>query len=336
MDKKKILILASEFDKSVPPVIQKIKEQDVNVLTIFTEQFPTKLLLNISLNNDRNFEASFFSKETNELIPLKNFHSVWYRHAGKPIPHEEITDERARAFIKEECNYALEGLWKILEKDSFWISKPTNMRFCSYRINQLHVALTLGFKIPKTIISNDPKEISNFFYNNNKNIISKAVGVGVPILNKEGYTYFEVIFTHKITEQEIFDYIETTNYSPHIYQECIDKDIELRVTVVGNKTFTCAIHSQDHSDDEVKLDWRRVIPTEINHKIIDIPTELSNLCIKLVHEFGLKYGAIDILKDKKGNYIFLEINCDGQYGWIEHLTGAEITEELVNLIVNHN
>jgi glutathione synthase/RimK-type ligase-like ATP-grasp enzyme len=336
MDQKRILVLASEADRSIAPVIEKLKGRGAMVSVVFTERFPTSLGVDISINDRGGVTASLADSSTGEVIPMRDFHSVWYRHPGKPIPHAEITDARARAFVKEECNYTLEGLWKILENDSFWVSKPTSMKYCSYRLNQLAIARNLGFSVPDTLVSNNPSEIVDFFHEKSKNIITKAVGVGVPILDKEGYAYYEVVFTHRIEEREIDDFIETTRYAPHIYQECVHKDYELRVTVVGRKVFACAIHSQDHSDDGAKLDWRRVTPTEIKHEMVDIPERLADLCVRLVERLGLNYGAIDILRDKLGNYVFLEINSDGQYGWIEHLTGSRITDALVDLLLDHH
>lgn len=336
MAEKAILVLASEGDKSIAPVIERLRSRGALVSVVFTERFPTNLVVDISINDTNGANASVLDTITGEATPMRNFHSVWYRHPGKPIPHAEITDSRARAFVKEECNYALEGLWKILERESFWVSRPTSMRYSSYRLNQLAMARSLGFSIPDTLVSNNPDEISRFFHRNKKSIITKAVGVGIPILDKEGYAFYEVVFTHRIEEREIDDFIETTRFAPHIYQECVDKDFELRVTVVGTRVFACAIHSQDHLDDGVKLDWRRVAPTEIRHQIVDIPEKLADMCVRLVNELGLKYGAIDVLLDIHGNYVFLEINSDGQYGWIEHLTGAGITDALVDLLLNHN
>ena len=37
----------------------------------------------------------------------------------------------------------------------------------------------------------------------------------------------------------------------------------------------------------------------------------------VVHALGLEFGAIDMIKTKDRRYVFLEVNPDGQFGWIE-------------------
>ena len=47
---------------------------------------------------------------------------------------------------------------------------------------------------------------------------------------------------------------------------------------------------------------------------------------------NLRYGAIDFICDQQGELWFLEINPNGQWAWIENLTGypiaAAIADEL--------
>jgi glutathione synthase/RimK-type ligase-like ATP-grasp enzyme len=51
-------------------------------------------------------------------------------------------------------------------------------------------------------------------------------------------------------------------------------------------------------------------------------------------ELNLRFGAIDFILDESGEYVFLEINPNGQWAWIERKTGYKISSEIVNLLVN--
>jgi glutathione synthase/RimK-type ligase-like ATP-grasp enzyme len=55
-------------------------------------------------------------------------------------------------------------------------------------------------------------------------------------------------------------------------------------------------------------------------------------CVRLVAQLGLCYGAIDLVLTPDGRYIFLEINPNGQYLWIERMTGLPITEAICDLL----
>ncbi|HWC78542.1 MAG TPA: hypothetical protein VG756_01140 [Pseudonocardiaceae bacterium] len=46
----------------------------------------------------------------------------------------------------------------------------------------------------------------------------------------------------------------------------------------------------------------------------------------------LRYAALDFVIDTDGQWIFLEINAGGQFGWIEDKTGAPLTDQLADLL----
>ena len=70
----------------------------------------------------------------------------------------------------------------------------------------------------------------------------------------------------------------------------------------------------------------------LKHEKINLPEEINIKCIALLQALKLRYGAIDFILDDNGNYIFLEINPNGQWAWIEKQTGYNITQEIVNLL----
>ena len=54
----------------------------------------------------------------------------------------------------------------------------------------------------------------------------------------------------------------------------------------------------------------------------------------LVRRLGLAYGAIDLVLTPDGRYVFLEINPNGQYLWIEQLTGLPISEAIAEWLMH--
>ena len=55
--------------------------------------------------------------------------------------------------------------------------------------------------------------------------------------------------------------------------------------------------------------------------------------IQLVEQLGLCYGAIDMVVTPDGRYVFLEINPNGQYLWIEEETGLPISDAICDLLM---
>ncbi len=116
-------------------------------------------------------------------------------------------------------------------------------------------------------------------------------------------------------------------HAPHLFQRNIEKDCDLRVTVVGKEVFCIRIDSQLGSG---KVDWRNDYSVPMTP--FELPHEIKSRCLELMRRLRLNYGAIDFVLTKDGEYFFLEINCAGQYIWIEHRTDLPISEEIAKLL----
>ena len=125
---------------------------------------------------------------------------------------------------------------------------------------------------------------------------------------------------------------DSIRLAPCLFQEYIPKRIEIRVTVLKDKIFPIAIFSQ--SSEKTSIDWRRYDLENTPHMPYDLPKDIENKCFKLMKESKLIFGAIDLILTPTGKYIFLDINPNGQWLWLEKLTGVPITSSLVKLLVD--
>jgi glutathione synthase/RimK-type ligase-like ATP-grasp enzyme len=123
---------------------------------------------------------------------------------------------------------------------------------------------------------------------------------------------------------------DDVSHSPCIFQRYIDKRFELRITVVADQLFAAKIDSQ--ANEEAKHDWRRAIHSG-EYSPYELPNEIAEKCLRLVKEFGLQFGAIDMIVTPADEYVFLEVNPNGQYGWIETRTGLRISEAIARALV---
>ena len=106
----------------------------------------------------------------------------------------------------------------------------------------------------------------------------------------------------------------------------------MRVTVVGNKFFSAKILSQEYQD--TKIDWRRSETTKLHYEKTRLPKEIKSKCLKLIKYSNLNFGAIDFaLEDKE--FIFLEINPNGQWAWIEKRLQYDISGAIVDLLARN-
>ena len=48
-----------------------------------------------------------------------------------------------------------------------------------------------------------------------------------------------------------------------------------------------------------------------------LPDDVARRCLEFVHSYGLTYGALDLIVDLEGEYVFLENNPGGQFLFVE-------------------
>lgn len=138
-----------------------------------------------------------------------------------------------------------------------------------------------------------------------------------------------MIYTHEIEEEDL-EKLNLVSNSPTLFQKCISKKIELRITIVGDKIFTASIDSQ--ASEKTRVDWRNYDFQNVSHTTFKLPEKVEGLCFQLIKRLGLVFSAIDMILTPDDRYIFLEINPNGQYLWIELLTGLPISEAIARLL----
>ena len=53
-------------------------------------------------------------------------------------------------------------------------------------------------------------------------------------------------------------------------------------------------------------------------ELTDLPSDVRERCLDLMHELGLVFGCIDLIVTPENEYVFLEVNEMGQFLWVEH------------------
>lgn len=120
-----------------------------------------------------------------------------------------------------------------------------------------------------------------------------------------------------------------------MFQELVPKRIELRVTVISDQVFTAAVDSQ--ADERTALDWRLQADADIPWMASDLPDDLRQLCLDMVADYGLTYGAFDFIVTPEGEHIFLELNPNGQWMFVqERVPELRMAQALVDTLIAHS
>lgn len=285
------------------------------------------LVLGIGANFDieRN-EYTLTDQKKHKSINLSSVTGVYYRRPVLPQIEIGSLCDGENKFVIREIAYLLEGLYKILN-DRFWISPISSIREAENKIYQLLVARQIGFEIPDSLITTSQANAEAFLKRQEGNCIVKPIKNG----KVDDLKNPTVVFTSPITYDDI-GLLDGVKSCPTYLQSRIEKLADIRVTVVGKKVFATKILSQDF--EETMIDWRKGENTDVRHERIELPPEIEDKCIKLTDHLSLNFGAIDFALDRDMRYVFLEINPNGQWGWIEKRLGYDISGEIVKLLLN--
>jgi len=329
IDSPNILIVTTKVDIATDYVIAKLAHLGSTFYRLNTEDLPLLASSTIRIEPSNGALSRTWGLEANRRVSLDNVTSIWYRRHRLPVMPEEMSNAHTEYCLRE-ADWYLKGIllsFEMATRDIRWMSPPMHIQMAESKIFQLATARLLGFRLPDTIVSNDGDEIRNFFDKNEGNVIAKPLRLG----------YFDygdrqtAVFTSRIHQGDLVD-DRPLKLAPVIYQELLHKRFDIRVTVVDQDLFAVAIDSQ--KVPSAKVDWRKSDTDALEHFSHNLPTEVGELCLRLMEKLGLKYGAIDLVLTTEDEYYFLEINPNGQWAWLEDRLALPISNSIASWLHN--
>lgn len=320
-----ILALTNSADgKHSEVVISKLIEKGEKVFRFDSDRFATgETTITFSPSAA---PGKFLITSGKESLQSCNIKSVWYRRPNHF--NLSIADPIQKDYAEREIRSFLENVWSGLESEKCisFLSQPSQIEKARKKLSQLTLALQYGMRIPKTIVTNNPKEALTFHKTCHDGMIFKAVNNEFLNYGKKSYNIPTTLINTKHLEN-----INLIKKNPVIFQELIQKNHELRVTVVGKKIFPIKIDSQ--KNPLTVVDWRNPLCIDkLDHKVTTIDSKTEAFCFKMLRVLGLRFGAFDFIVDKTGKLYFLEVNPNGQWYWLEDMTGVLISDAIADIL----
>ena len=318
-----LLVVTNKSDLACDYLILRLKERGIPFVRLNTEDYGQVFQVSMALmGDDVSYEIEFAD---GRLMTDSDIGAVYFRQPVTPDVSADVF-ESDRVFVRREAKELLRSLWRLIDSGK-WLNHPKNLWLASNKVEQLTVAQRLGFNIPATCVSASEPTVRRFIETCEGRVICKAVKHG---FLRQGRVV-QVATTQRI-EPEFLDTLCDYAPVPMIFQEEVAKAFDVRVTVVGGRIFATAIHSQEHP--ETAVDWRLwdVHDFDLRHEAIRLPSRLDELCWQITRHYDLRYAAIDLIKTDRGNYVFLELNPNGQWAWIEQKAGYPIRDALINCL----
>ncbi|RJQ33606.1 ATP-dependent carboxylate-amine ligase [Candidatus Parcubacteria bacterium] len=282
----------------------------MEVIRINTEDFRSNII-NIPLTSD------FWSIVTPEgrIIDPREIFSVYLRRIS-PVLVDDVAQD-FRKFTSNETSVVIEALPGLLPTAK-WMDYPHVRKIADNKLFQLKLARSLGLSVPETLVTNDYASLLMFAAG--RRIIYKTLYIPILDLDDRGVS---VINTTLLTDQYMKQLEVSLRLCPSLFQVYIEKEYELRIHIVGNDILAVSIDSQSVSGAEI--DWRTADFDALPYEPVKLPTYVYDKIVSFTRSLGLNFGIIDMIVTPDGQYVFLEINPNGNWLWIERAIGLDVS-----------
>lgn len=220
-------------------------------------------------------------------------------------------------FAAGENRRGLGGLLHTLPGCTY-VNHPMQVAAAEYKPVQLAAAHRAGFRIPATLITNNPASAVEFAKTRGPVVYKPLHAAAYDIDGEPGCVWVRTI--------DPADLDERIANAAHLFQQQIPKTADARVIVVGNQVFCARITAPDHV-----VDWRSRY-ADLAYEPVTLPAELQAPLHAFMSELGLLYGALDFAITDDGGWWFLECNPNGQWAWLVPAADLPIAAALADLL----
>ncbi|MER7503383.1 MvdC/MvdD family ATP grasp protein [Nonomuraea pusilla] len=312
-----LLIISSARDDSVHAVLPKLKERGVPLLWWDEADYPGASSLTTSYIGGRWRQRLTYRGQTHDLSRVT---AVWHRRPGRPSA-PDVREPSQREFAERVAGHALAGAYDLMVGARWMPAPPRHAAAVDNKLLHLYRAVELGLTVADTIVTNDPDELVPAWNRAGGRLITKTLDSHPFTVDGEyGHLYTAVVPRRRLSGRH------RLRYGPAMLQPQVPKAYELRVTVVGEQVFAARIDSQ--ASRLTAVDWRHYDDAKVGYSAHDLPPDVAERCVLLVAGLGLTYGALDFIVTPDGRYVFLELNVNGQWAFVETLTGMPISDAI--------
>jgi len=259
--------------------------------------------------SDRNGELRW-TRADGSAAELSAVAGVWCRRYFPPNFDPAVSDSCDREFVRRQWTELLWGT--ICALNVRLISDPHRQKAATKPL-QLALARQVGLRVPDTLISNDRQAVLGFVEQYQGRVIHKTLSPAID----------QLLFTKRwdAADAEALDELEL---APVIFQEQIGGCRELRVTVVGERFFAAEFDTGQLADGRLDFD--------VAFRPCTLPRDVEDKVRKVLDRLGLRYATVDLRIDETGEYVFLELNPQGQFLYVQIKTGMNITAAVADLL----
>ncbi|MFW6694678.1 ATP-grasp ribosomal peptide maturase [Streptomyces sp. MAR4 CNX-425] len=323
-DPSTVLVLTHDEDRTAERVSAELTARGVRVAQFDAADFPTRIALAAAFDGS---SAHWTGQLTGVTaagrrlgVDLADVAGVYYRRPTQ-FQLEPGMSGPEQVFAYGEARRGFGGV--LMGLGCTWVNDPVRAAACEYKPLQLAAAAASGLRVPASVITNDPEHAAAWARDLGRPVIYKPLsGVWVPEDRQ-----IKVLYTSVIDDPETLREggVELT---AHLLQEWVEKSHEARAVVVGDRVFTVAIHADSARGH---VDWRSDYDA-LRYEKFELPAAVRRGLVELHRRLGLLYGACDLIVTPAGEVVFLEVNQNGEWGWLAAECDLPIASALADVL----
>lgn len=313
MSNSTVLIIGNGSDPHVAKVSAHLRSMGAQpaVFDMFRDQIALSVL-------DGKVSGFVTCDHGTRKVDFRDVNSVWYRHS-RTCDHTS-----ADPAVRSETRFAWTEWQNVFASMSHycapgrWINSVVQGHLMQRKGVQHVLASKVGLRIPDSTITNDVDSVDQLF-RRNSSVVYKPN-------NMPTLTDGRIVFATEVDTALIRAAADEIKLAPGIFQERIERDHELRITVVGDRCFPVRIRLPGGTLE--RLDRRNMSPHRGNYEVATIDQSLENQILDFHRRAGLIFGGYDVIISKSGEPIFLEVNPMGEWMSLESRLNLPIAREV--------
>ncbi|TDW96963.1 grasp-with-spasm system ATP-grasp peptide maturase [Dinghuibacter silviterrae] len=264
---------------------------------------------------------------------LSDIHIVWYRRwTSRDYLRglHELTENKEWAsnlvrHISVEIQTAGQFFLHLLRHKQ-WLDPP-KATGAVRKHEVLTMAVEEGLLIPNTLVTNHRERAQSFLLENRR-IVSKPLSE-ITFYNSDDFEF--LCYTREIAEEDLLKL--PAFFYPTLFQQLIERKLEIRTFYLDGECFSMAIFSGEGSKMDFRdLDMNR--PVRMAPYRLPQPVEAS--IRRLMDRLGLSTGSLDLMLSTEGRLYFLEVNPVGQFGMTSYPCNYQLDKKIAEYLIAHD
>jgi glutathione synthase/RimK-type ligase-like ATP-grasp enzyme len=176
---------------------------------------------------------------------------------------------------------------------------------------QAQLIEALGFRIPETLITNDP-DCAREFCSRHTRVVYKSISSIRSIV--------------RLLDEDAASRLERIRWCPVQFQACIE-GTNVRVHVVGEQVFATAIHT-----DAIDYRYATRDGRDATLMALRLPDPVAQRCAELARALDLPLAGIDLKVAPDGQLYCFEVNPSPAFSYYEERSGQPIAEAVAGYL----